>query len=62
MAKLRDIARKAKDDKDEKLRDIAGSRQSGTVHMGGTPLFDEARGRYLTPAEIILRKRLKQDK
>ncbi len=57
MAKLRDIAKKESEKGSEKLRDIASRRE--TVHAGGTPLFDEATGKYLTPAEVLLRKHLK---
>jgi len=60
MAKLRDIAKKASEEKAQKMRDMARGRE--TVHMGGTPMFDEANGRYLTPMELILRKRLKESK
>ena len=60
MAKLRDIAKEESEKGSNKLRDIAARKE--TVHAGGTPLFDETTGRYLTPAEVLLRKHLKVGK
>lgn len=60
MAKLRDIAKEESEKRSEKLRDIATRKE--TVHAGGTPFFDEATGKYLSPAEVLLRKHLKMGK
>lgn len=59
MAKLKDIAKKINADNvfPQKLNEI-GKRKE-TVHAGGTPLFDEATGRTMSPAEYALRKNFK---
>lgn len=59
MAKLRDIAKKTSEDNlfSQKLNEI-GKRKE-TVHAGGTPLFDEATGKTISPAEYALRKTFK---
>ena len=55
MAKLKDIAKEESKTHLNKLKDHGKE----TVHAGGTPLFDEATGKYLTPAEVALRKNFK---
>ncbi len=56
MTKLRDTA-KEEQNRSQKLNQ-QGKRKE-TVHAGGTPDFNEATGKYLTPAEKLLRKNFK---
>ena len=57
MTKLREIAKDAKNARPEKLN--AAGKKKETVHAGGTPLFDEATGERISPAEYALRKHFK---
>lgn len=57
MTKLRDVAKEAKSARPDKLNAAASRKE--TVHAGGTPLFDEATGERLSPAEYALRKHFK---